>query len=70
MAGITRNRDLNPPRRHRTYPRAIKRGRHNDYRVKRPGDHGTPPTIHLLGPKPQGPPWNPGPPWQWPAKTA
>jgi hypothetical protein len=25
----------------RTYPRVIKRARHNSYRVKRPGDHGT-----------------------------
>jgi hypothetical protein len=74
MTAITRKRHLNPPRRHRTYPRAIKRPRHNHYRVKRPGDHGTrhhgPPAIRLLSPKPQGPSWNPGPPWQWPAKTA
>ncbi|CAO5227352.1 transposase [Frankia sp. AgKG'84/4] len=31
----------NPPRRHRTYPRAIRRGRHNDYRIKRPTDKAT-----------------------------
>jgi hypothetical protein len=50
-ADITRNKNLNPPRRHRTYPRVIKRARHNAYRVKKPGDHGTrhdgPPTIRL-----------------------
>lgn len=28
----------NPPRRHRSYPRRVKRGYHNSYRVKRPGD--------------------------------
>ena len=36
----------------RTYPRVIKRARHNSYRVKRPGDHGTrhngPATIKLV----------------------
>ena len=36
MAGITRNKHLNPERRHRTYPRVIKRARNNSYRVKRP----------------------------------
>ena len=41
MAGITRPRNLNPRRRHRTYPRVIKRSRHNAYRVKKPGDRGT-----------------------------
>jgi hypothetical protein len=53
-ADITRNKNLNPPRRHRTYPRVIKRGRYNSYRVKKPGDHGTrhtgPPTIRLANP--------------------
>ncbi len=38
-------------RRHRTYPRVIKRARHNSYRVKRTSDQGTrhsqPPTIKL-----------------------
>ena len=52
MAGITRKRNLNPKRRNRTYPRVIKRARHNSYRVKRPGDHGTrhigPATITLV----------------------
>jgi hypothetical protein len=57
MADITANRNLNK-RRERTYPRVIKRGRHNAYRVKKPGDHGTrhhgPPTITLVNlPKPQ-----------------
>ncbi len=54
MADITSPRHLNPRRRHRTYPRVIKRGRHNAYRVKKPGDHGTrhdgPPTIRLANP--------------------
>jgi hypothetical protein len=52
MADITRSRNLNPGRRHRTYPRAVKRARHNHYRVKNPGDKGTrhagPPTIRLV----------------------
>jgi hypothetical protein len=52
MADITRTRHLNPPRRDRTYPRVVKRARHNSYRVKRPGDHGTrhpgPATITLV----------------------
>jgi hypothetical protein len=54
MADITRARNLNPPRRHRTCPRAIKRTRHNAYRVKRPGDsatrHDGPATIQLANP--------------------
>jgi hypothetical protein len=45
--------NLNPGRRHRTYPRVIKRARHNSCRIKRPGDHGTrhsgPATIKLDG---------------------
>jgi hypothetical protein len=57
MADITGRRDLNN-RRERSYPRVVKRGRHNSYRVKKPGDHGTrhhaPPTITLVNlPKPQ-----------------
>jgi hypothetical protein len=44
--------NLKPERRHRTYPRVIKRASHNSYRVKRPGDHGTrlsgPATIKLV----------------------
>jgi hypothetical protein len=31
MADITRAKNLNPPRRDRTYPRVIKRARHNSY---------------------------------------
>jgi hypothetical protein len=52
MADITRTKHLNPGRRHRTYPRVIKRTLRNSYRVKRPGDHGTrhsgPATIKLV----------------------
>jgi hypothetical protein len=51
IADITRSSNLNPRRRHRTYPRVVKRGRHNSYRVKKPGDTGTrhdgPATIKL-----------------------
>ena len=54
MADIAQRQHLNPPRRHRTYPRVIKRGRHNFYRVKKPGDTGTrhdgPATIQLANP--------------------
>jgi hypothetical protein len=50
-AGITREQNLNPQRRHRTYPRVVKRARHNSYRVKRAGNrgvrHSQPPTIKL-----------------------
>jgi hypothetical protein len=43
---------LIPDRRERTCPRAVKRARHNSYRVKKPGEpastrHDGPPTIHL-----------------------
>jgi hypothetical protein len=52
MADITSPRNLNPRRRHRSYPRVIRRARHNSYRVKRPGDTGTryhgPPTTRLV----------------------
>jgi hypothetical protein len=51
MADITRRKNLNR-RRHRSYPRVVKRARHNSYRVKRPGDTGTrhdgPATIKLV----------------------
>jgi len=51
MADITRRRNLNPRRRHRSYPRVVKRARHNSYRVKRPADtgirHDGPATIRL-----------------------
>ena len=52
MTDITASRNLSPRRRHRAYPRVIKRARHNSYRVKRPSDNGTryhgPPTIVLV----------------------
>jgi len=52
MTDITREKNLNPPRRDRTYPRVVKRARHNSYRVKKPGDHGIrhdgPATIKLV----------------------
>jgi hypothetical protein len=51
MASISARRHLNPPRRHRTYPRVVKRARHNSYRVKRAADqgirHAGPPAIKL-----------------------
>ena len=57
MADITRQKNPNPPRRDRTYPRVVKRARHNSYRVKRPGDTGTrhpgPPTIRLVNLRPE-----------------
>ena len=50
-ADITSPRNLNQ-RRERSYPRVVKRARHNSYRVKKPTDHGTrhdsPPTIRLV----------------------
>ena len=56
MTDITRSTNLNPSRRHRTYPRAVKRYRHNFYRARKPGEHGTrhhsPPTIQLTIPAP------------------
>jgi hypothetical protein len=52
MTDITARPNLNPARRHRSYPRAVKRARHNSYRVRKPGDKGTrhagPPTIVLV----------------------
>ena len=51
MTGITAKRHLNPVRKDRTYPRVVKRARHNSYRVKRRTDHGIrhnlPATIRL-----------------------
>jgi hypothetical protein len=51
MTDITASRNLNPRRRHRSYPRVVKRARHNHYRVKTPTDTGTrhdsPPTIKI-----------------------
>ncbi len=53
IADITSGNNLNT-RRHRSYPRVVKRARHNSYRVKKPGDHGIrhdrPPTIQLANP--------------------
>jgi len=52
-ADITREKNLNPSRRDRIYPRVVKRARRNSCRVKKPGDHGTrhdgPATIKLVG---------------------
>jgi len=52
MTDITRRRNLNPKRRHRSYPRVVKRGRHNSYRIKRPTDigirHSGPAVIELV----------------------
>jgi hypothetical protein len=57
MADITSPRNLNPCRRHRSYPRVIRRARHNSYRVKRPADTGIryhgPPTVWLVNLRPQ-----------------
>ena len=51
MAEITTPRHLTPRRRWRSYPRVVKRVRHNFYRAKQPTDTGTrhdkPPTITL-----------------------
>ena len=41
MASITAKQHLNPVRKDRTYPRVVKRARHNSYRVKRRPDVGT-----------------------------
>lgn len=40
MADITTRRNLNPRRRHRGYPRVLKRHRHSRYRLKQPADTG------------------------------
>jgi hypothetical protein len=53
MTAITSPKHLSK-RRERSYPRVVKRARHNSYRVKKPGQHGTrhhaPATIKLLNP--------------------
>jgi len=53
MAGITDPKHLNK-RRERSYPRVVKRARHNHYPVKKPGQQGTrhdgPATIKLASP--------------------
>ena len=55
MADITRNKNLNLPRRDRTYPRMVKRARHNSYRVEKPEDYRTRydglATIKLVNPR-------------------
>ncbi|MGH3411224.1 MAG: hypothetical protein ACRDRJ_53295 [Streptosporangiaceae bacterium] len=53
MAEITGPQHLNE-RRERSYPRVVKRARHNHYPVKKPGQHGTrhdaPPAVKLSNP--------------------
>ncbi|MGH3847109.1 MAG: hypothetical protein ACRDS0_37665 [Pseudonocardiaceae bacterium] len=53
MTEITGPQHLNT-RRERSYPRVVKRARHNHYPVKKPGQHGTrhdaPATVKLLNP--------------------
>jgi hypothetical protein len=53
MADITHPQQLTT-RRERSYPRVVKRARHNHYPVKKPGQHGTrhdaPPAIKLVNP--------------------
>ena len=53
MTGITSPAHLNR-RRERSYPRVVRRARHNKYPVKKPGQHGTrheaPSTIKLCNP--------------------
>ena len=53
MAAITHPQQLNK-RRERSYPRVVKRARHNHYPVKKPGQHGTRhntlPAIKLANP--------------------
>lgn len=53
MTAITGPQHLNK-RRERSYPRVVKRARHNHYPVRKPGQHGTrhdaPPTVKLANP--------------------
>ena len=53
MAAITDPQHINT-RRERSYPRVVKRARHNHYPVKKPGQHGirhdAPATIKLANP--------------------
>lgn len=50
-SGTTITKKIILSRRDRTCPRAVKRARHNSYRVKKPNDHSThhtgPPTINI-----------------------
>jgi hypothetical protein len=56
MTDITSPRNLNPPRRHRSCPRVVRRARHNSYPVRKPDHSGTrhhgPPTIQLINLQP------------------
>ena len=58
IAEITKRRNLNPERRERSYPRVVKRARHNSYRVKKPTDigvrHDAEPTIRFYPVTPRG----------------
>ena len=53
MAAITGPQHINT-RRERSYPRVVKRARHNHYPVKKPGQHGirhdAPAIIQLANP--------------------
>jgi hypothetical protein len=56
MTAITSPKHLNK-RRERSYPRVVKRARHNSYRVKKPGHHGNrrdapPPSNSATPPSP------------------
>jgi hypothetical protein len=58
MTDITLKKNLNPCRRHRTYPRVTRRTRHSPYRMKKRGDTGTrhdgPATIEIITRIPAG----------------
>jgi hypothetical protein len=62
-AELTVRRALNPERRHRSYPRAVKRACHNQYRVKKKTDsslrHAAPPTVRMAN-KPRPAPGHAG----------
>jgi hypothetical protein len=54
---VGRPHNRNPSRRHRSYPRAVKRTRRSSYRERRPSDksirHAGPPTVTLLPQQPR-----------------
>lgn len=54
---VGRPRNRNPSRRHRSYPRAVKRARRSSYRERRPSDkgirHAGPPAVALLPRQPR-----------------
>jgi len=56
MTAITSSEHLNPCRRHRSYPRAVRRRSYTRYRIKKTGETGTrydgPPRISLISPSP------------------